>query len=1124
MKCPACGQDNRDAARFCRGCGTTFGTRCSVCGSYSTAESKFCDNCGSPIGSAVARAAATHDLNLPLSSTPGHLFARSPASLAATEGERKQVTVLCADVKGSTEQVADRDPEEARRLLDPVLERMMEAVHHYGGTVNQVMGDGIQSLFGAPLAFEDHAVRACYAALKIQRSIKEHAEKLRQTEGIPLQVRVGLNSGEVLVRTLGSELHVNYSAQGEAMHLAARMEQMALPGTILISSHTFQLAEGFIVAKSLGPMFVKGLPRAVVSYELVGAHVLGSRLQASVARGLTRFVGRQNELEQLSRTLEAARAGRGQVVAVVGEPGVGKSRLLHEFVHSVRTRDCRVMEAQAASYATDDSTGASYLPVMEVLKQLFQITASDEPANIREKITSSLLFLGDELLPTLPSLLAILDHPPYDPQSGRPDPPQHRRRTLDAVKRLLFRVSAIQPLLLVIDDLNSIDPETQVLLDGLVDALASAHLLLLVGYRPEYQHRWSSKTYYTQIRVDPLTPSIAMEMLGALVGADIALDPLKRFLIEKTEGTPFFLEESVRALIETGLLTGKPEGYTATGPISDLRVPSTLKALLSSRIDRLPPVDKRLLQCAAVVGSVVPHSVLQAVANLSSDEIIEAVGRMQSSEFLYETRLFPDIEYRFKHALIQDCAYHMLSRERRRTLHKAALAVGERIYADQASQKADWLAFHAFRAQVWDRAVAHLQAAATREIARAANRMAVQNLENALIAVDHLPAHEWIPAAIDLRIALRHALTPLGKVHQTIEHLRRAEQLATELDDKSRLGRVISYIANCLLLQAHYSEAWETGARALSLAKEIGDHRLELATRMYMARAKLCRGEHEIANNMYSNIIAELDKGPPDEFLGLPVLPAVVARTFLATGLAERGLFFEASAHACEAARRADASAQPDSIMWANWGVGMITLIQGAAGNAINVFEHLLHMCEIYDLDAYASRIMAALGCAKARAGNVDEGRNLLQAAVARDTSAEPESTKSLTLAAMAEATFLAGDLAHASAIAAEALERSRTNCERGVEAYTCWVIGNIENARVGRSETATTMFQVAAAIASELGLQPLLAQCHVGLGDAYVRRGSLHEASMHRERGQQLLRTLGMKTWLNLDRQPLAN
>jgi class 3 adenylate cyclase/tetratricopeptide (TPR) repeat protein len=1085
-----------------------------VCGASSTAEGKFCDNCGASLPLAGALQAAYPRVEPPISKTPSDLAKWMLTSKATVEGERKQITVLCADVKGSTEHVADLDPEDARRLLDPVLERMMEAVHRYGGTVNQVMGDGIQALFGAPLAYEDHAVRACYAALKMQESIKKLAEEIRRTQGIPLQIRVGLNSGEVIVRSLRSELHVNYSAQGETMHLAARMEQMALPGTIMISSHSFQLAEGYVVAKPLGPMFVKGLAAPVASFELVGAKALHSRLQAVAARGLTRFVGRRNEIELLRQGLAHVHAGHGQVIAVVGEPGVGKSRLIREFIHSEHTRSCRLLEAQAVSYGT----GTSYLPVTDFLRGYFQIATSDESLTIREKITGKLLNLGEDLLPTLPALLTLLDLPPDDSQSSTADPPQRRQRTLEAVKRLLFRESAIQPLLLVLEDLHSIDPETQVLMDGLVDALPTARLLLLVSYRPEYQHRWSSKTYYTQIRVDPLTPAVALEMLHALVGTDSGLEKLKHFLIEKTEGTPFFLEESVRALVETGILTGKePEGYCATRPVSDLKVPSTLEALLTSRIDRLSPVDKRLLQCAAVIGDQVPLSVLQDVGELPSDELREALNRLRASEFLYETSLFPDIEYTFKHALIHDAAYQMLATDRRCALHTAALLSGESIFAEQASEKADWLAFHAFRAQKWDRAVIHLQAAAAREIARAANRVAAQHLENALKAVDHLGVQQHTPLAIDLRIGLRHALTPLGKVERTLHHLQKAEQLATELNDKTRLGRVVSFIANCLLLQAQYGEALHTAARALKIAEELRDHRLELATKMYMARARLCRGERQAAIDLYRDIIRALDERPPDELLDLPVLPAVVARSNLAASLAEGGAFVEAAAHTSEAVRRADASAQPDSVMWANWGIGLVALVQGEAGKAVSVFERLLDMCRVHDLDAYASRIMAALGLAKARAGHVIEGLALLEQAVALDASAEPQITKSFALTSFAEAIFLAGDLERALIIANQAVQRTRTREERSGEAYACWLVGVIHNACAIDVEPAANMLQAATAIATELGFRPLLAHCQFGLGDLHDRRGFSLEASAHRERGRRLLRELGMRSWFKL-------
>ena len=531
----------------------------------------------------------------------------------------------------------------------------------------------------------------------------------------------------------------------------------------------------------------------------------------------------------------------------------------------------------------------------------------------------------------------------------------------------------------------------------------------------------------------------------------------------------------------------------------------------------------RALPSAADIGVYsakyqVPLSILQAVGDLSSDEFREALSRLQASEYLYETRLFPEIEFKFKHALIQDAAYQMLSRDRRKALHTAALSAGEQIYANRTTEKADWLAFHAFRAQVWDRAATHLQVAAAREIARAANRVAAQHLENALIAVDHLPVPERAPLAIDLRIGLRHALTPLGKVERTLQHLHKAEHLSTELNDKSRLGRIVSFIANCLLLQAQYSEALVTGARAVDIAKEIGDHRLQLTTQMYIARAKLCRGEFRTAISMYRGIIRELDALPLDEFLDLPVLPGVVARSNLAFSLAEGGAFVEAVAHSNEAARRADASAQPDSIMWANWGIGLVALLRGDPDKAVRVFERLLDMCRVHDLDAYTSRIMGALGCAKARIGHVNEGLALLREAVALDGSAEPQLTKSFTLAAMAEAIFLSGDLREALAIATQAVQRTRAHEERGTEAYACWLTGTIHNACSEGFEPAAEMFQAATAIATELRLQPLLAHCQLGLADLYERRGSSTEANSHREHGHLLLRELGMKPWFDLD------
>ena len=597
----------------------------------------------------------------PLTYTPSYLAEKILTTRSDLEGERKQVTVLFADLKGSLELIADRDPEEARQILDPVLEHLMAAVHRYEGTVNQVMGDGIMALFGAPVAHEDHAVRACYAALAIQAAMRRYAEEVRRTHGLAVQSRVGLHSGDVVVRAISNDLHMDYSAIGQTTHLAARMEQLATPGSILLTATTLRLVEGLVQVQALGPIPVKGLAEPVEVFELLGASPVRRRLQASAARGLTRFVGRQDELESLRQALERAGVGHGQVAALVGEAGVGKSRLVYEFIHSHHTPGWRVLESASVSYGK----ATPYFPVLDLLRRYGHVDDGDDLRTIRAKVTGQVLTLDETLQEAIPALLALLDALPDDSPFLLLDPPQRRQRTLAALKRVLLRESQVQPLLLVFEDLHWIDAETQALLDSLVESLPTARLLLLVNYRPEYQHGWGSKTYYTQLRLDPLPPASADAFLQALLGDDSSLVPLTQLLIARTEGNPFFLEESVRTLVETGVLVGEPGAYRLAQALPTIQVPATVQAMLAARIDRLPPEEKRLLQTAAVVGTEVPLPLLQAIANMPEDALHRHLAHLQAAEFLYETRLFPEPEYTFKHALTHEVAYNSLLLERR---------------------------------------------------------------------------------------------------------------------------------------------------------------------------------------------------------------------------------------------------------------------------------------------------------------------------------------------------------------------------------------------------------------------------------------------------------------------------
>jgi class 3 adenylate cyclase/predicted ATPase len=841
--------------KFCGECGAKLESSCPYCRASNPPTNKFCNECGAPL----AQLATTAKFLSPESYTPQHLAEKILTSKSALEGERKQITVLFADLKGSMELLADRDAEQARKLLDPVLEHMMEAVHRYEGTVNQVMGDGIMALFGAPLAHEDHAVRACYAALRMQESVKRYSEGVRRTEGIPIQIRVGLNSGEVVVRSIGSDLKMDYTAVGQTTHLAARMEQMATPGSILVAPETLRLAEGFVQVKPLGPINVKGLSEPVEVYEITGAGPVRSRLQAAAARGLTRFVGRTAEFETLCQALKRARAGRGQVVALVGEPGVGKSRLFWEFTHSPRTVGWLILESGSVSYGK----ATAYLPVIDLLKAYFTIEDRDDVRKIREKVTGKLLTLDKSLEPALPAFLTLFDVAVEDQQWQSLDPPQRRQRTLDAITRLLLRESQVQPLLLVIEDLHWIDSETQAFLDSLTETLPTARLLLLVNYRPEYQHSWGGKTYYGQLRIDPLLPESAGELLDGLLGADAHMQPLKQLLIERTEGNPFFLEESVRTLVETKVLVGEQGNYSLTKPIEGTQIPATVQAVLAARIDRLLPEEKRLLQSAAVIGKDIPFVLLQAIADQSDDELRKALTSLQAAEFLYQTALFPDLEYTFKHALTHEVAYGTLLQDRRRTLHTRIVETTERLYGDRLVEQVERLADHAVRGEVWDKAVRYLREAGTKAFSRSANIEAVGYFTRALEVVEMLSlSGERKKQELALLVALGPALqSTKGFGAPEIEPLYlRARELCQQIGETSQLFPVLWGLWLLYLQRAELQTARDLATQLFSLAQHLRDiallleaHHALWATSFWLGELTLVRGHSEHGIELYDS-------------------------------------------------------------------------------------------------------------------------------------------------------------------------------------------------------------------------------------------------------------------------------
>jgi predicted ATPase/class 3 adenylate cyclase len=1116
MKCLRCQAENPTGTRFCGQCAAPFISVCPSCGASNSPENKFCGQCAAPLDKpARPRFAA------PESYTPKHLAEKILTSRTALEGERKQVTVLFADLKGSMELLADRDPEEARKILDPILEQMMEAVHRYEGTVNQVMGDGIMALFGAPLAHEDHAVRACYAALRMQESVKRYGESVRRQQGVLPQIRVGLNSGEVVVRSIGSDLHIDYTAVGETTHLAARVEQAATPASVLITAATLQLAEGYVQATSLGPVNVKGRGEPVEVYELTGAGAGRSRFQVLAGRGLTKFVGRAGEIEQLDGALAQSRARRGQVVAVVGEPGVGKSRLLWEFTHSHRVEGCLVLEAASVSYGK----ATSYLPVIELLRGYFQIEGWDDKRKVREKVTGKLLALDRALEPSLPALLALLEVPIDDDDWARLEPPERRRRTLDGVRHLLLRESQVQPLVVVFEDLHWIDAETQAVLDSLVESLPGARLLLLVNYRPEYRHGWGNKTYYTQLRVDPLAPTSAEELLRIMLGADASLDGLKRLLIDRTEGNPFFLEESVRTLVETTALAGEPGAYRLAEPIHAIQVPASVHAVLAARIDRLPVEEKRLLQAAAVIGHDVPFALLQAITEQNEPDLRRGLAHLQAAEFLYETSLFPDLEYTFKHALTHEVTYGTLLQQRRRELHARIVEVIERLYADRLAKHVERLAYHALRGEVWDKATTYLREAGMRAAMRSAYSESLTAFEEALRALGHLPESRDAKArAIDLRLDSRVVLAPLGQYDRILDYMGEAEIFARELGDRRRLGLVLADMGARLRNVGDHRRALEASRQALDIASDLGDRDLQIEAGYRLAQAHFAVGDLKQATSIFletvqafadqSAALELLARDPAPDPGALPNFFEAWPHAWLGLLFSHLGRFSEALEHAEQAMQIAERTNHPHTMIESHSALGGVSLERGDLDTAQRVFERgvaLLRADSVGD-----ANLLSGLGYAYALSGRLSEALPLLEKAVRSEVSISAMGLGlAVRMSRLAEAYLRAGRADEALRRARSAVELSKKHQERANEAIGLRVLAEI-TAR-GDSIDATnagTQYADSLALADELGMRPLVAHCHLGLGKLYRRIGKRQQAEEHLTLALTMYREMDIRFW----------
>ncbi|MBM4258076.1 MAG: zinc-ribbon domain-containing protein [Deltaproteobacteria bacterium] len=893
MRCLQCQHENREGAKFCEECGNKLELACPSCGTTLRANAKFCDNCGTRIeGSSGVRRPASQvqppSLNSqsPASYTPAYLAERIIAEQAAMvargapEGERKTITALFADIKGSTALIEELDPEEARDIVDPVLALMMEAVHRYEGYVAQSLGDGIFALFGAPIAHEDHAQRALYAALRMQNEMKQYSDKLRLEKGVPLQMRVGINTGEVVVRSIRTDdLHTDYVPVGHSTNIAARMENLATPGSIIISENTHKLVDGYFDCQSLGVATVKGASEPVPIYEVRGVGPLQTRLQLSAKRGFSQFVGRQGELAQIHRAFLAAKEGHGQIVGVIGEPGVGKSRICHEF-KLLSQKHCLVLETFSVSHGM----AYPYLPLIDLLKSYFQITPQDDERRRTEKVTGRVLTLDRALEETLPYILALLSPAETSAELREMDSQSIGRRTRDAIKRLLLRESLNQPVLLIFDDLQWVDNETQAFLDVLSDSLATARILLLVNYRPGYQHSWGTRTYYHRVLLDALGRKEAEELLTTLLGDGPGREPIKQFLLEKTEGNPLFIEEIVRALVEQGVLVRDAAGKAPfpvpllTKPLDEIQLPPTVQGILSARIDRLGAPEKSLLQTLAVIGKRFSLNLVKRIATIPEPELLSLLSRLQAGEFVYEQVAFPESEYTFKHALTQDVAYNSLLTEQRKILHERTAQAIEADCCRENSQQTleeqcSELAYHYGRSGNVEKAVEYLQRAGEQALRRSARDEASNHFAGALELLRTLPrSPQRINRELQLLIVRGGALiTGKGYRVPEVEHIfNEVRELLPQAEESSQLLPVLMGLWRFVIVRGEYQTSHAIAERLRHLTRGLQETEVLLPAHFALGFSAFRLGHFQNARQHLETCVSlRLEKQPQSRFESL---------------------------------------------------------------------------------------------------------------------------------------------------------------------------------------------------------------------------------------------------------------
>ncbi len=1122
MKCPKCKSDNPEGSKFCVECGNNIEIICPNCGSVNSPRFKFCNECGQKL-SLPTEASPPKDLSFDeklekiQKYLPKGLTEKILAQKEKIEGERKQVTVMFCDMEGFTALSERLGLEQAYGFMDRIYEILIHKVHDYDGTVNEMTGDGIMALFGAPIALEDAPQRAIRSSLAIHREMATFSDGIKEdrNDTPPLKMRIGIHTGPVVVGTLGNDLRVEFKAVGDTVNLASRMEGLAEPGATYVTEETFRLTEGLFRFEALGEKEVKGKEKPVKIYRVIASSTRRTRFDVSAERGLTPFVARERELDLLLDGFERSKTGRGQAFSVVADAGVGKSRLLYEFRKAVANEDVAFMEGKCISY----SRGVAYHPVIDILKSNFDIVEGDGDFEIREKLKRGLKILGTDEASTLPYLLELLSVKDSGVDMVSLSPEARKDRIIKALNRNAIKASEIRPVIMAIEDLHWIDKSSEDRLKSLLDIISGARIFLIFTYRPEFVHTWGGKSYHNQVNLNRLSNRESLTMVTHLLGTDIIDSDLEELILEKTEGVPFFIEEFIKSLTDLNIIEKNDNQYRLAKDIKEVAIPSTIQDVTMARVDTLPGAAKEVLQAGSVIEREFSYELIKKVSDLGEQKLLSHLSVLKDSELLYERGIFPQSTYIFKHALTQEVVYNSLLLKSRNQIHEKIGRAIEELYTERLEEFYEMLAYHYSKSEDPEKAYHYLKLSGNKATRNYSNWEALRFYKEAIDVLGKLPeTEENKREQIKVRLSMAVPLQLLGYPEDSFEILEEGERLSKELGDKKSLAHFLGIMGNQymykggdLLLGVKYSED------SFKEAEKIGDIELMAPISIDIFALYFMLGEFFKIIEMTSKIIALLDKTQrQSESFGRPYNIYSVLHAFNASSKCMLGNFEEGEALFEKGLDFALEIENLQSLSFIEWLYGMMQNRKGDGKNAIAHLQNAIRYAEEGQIIAHLGPAWIGLGWGHCLLGENQTARQHMEKGIKIHSDSGISYHLSFYYGLFSIVHFNSGDLQNAQVWAEKALKISQKNHEKWAEGFVGTLLGRILG-KSGKSQVdrAEECIVKGIRILDELKAKPAYARGYFFLGELHTDTGQRDKAIKNLKKARGMFQEMGMDFWL---------